>query len=53
MKGKNKLDDLNKVYEELEEKRRNTLLRTAKRLLKQQRSNVPVPSPIDEKKKAD
>jgi hypothetical protein len=53
MKGKTKLDDLSKVFFELTEERRDTLISTAKQLLKVQKSNVPIPSPIEKKKRAD
>ncbi|GHV82066.1 hypothetical protein AGMMS49991_06240 [Spirochaetia bacterium] len=54
MKGKTKLDDLNKVFSQLEEKGRDTLFRSAKKLLKAQKlNNEPNPPPIAEKKKAD
>jgi hypothetical protein len=55
MKGKtDKLDDLSKVFRQLTDDRRDTLILTAKKLLKLQRSNNnPNPLPIEEKKKTD
>jgi hypothetical protein len=53
MKGKTKLDDLSKVFSQLTDERRDTLILTAKQLLKVQKANVPIPSPIAKKKKAD
>ncbi|GHV25848.1 hypothetical protein AGMMS49940_15700 [Spirochaetia bacterium] len=55
MKGKtDKLDDLSKVFFELTDDRRDTLILTAKKLLKLQKSNNnPNLLPIEEKKRAD
>ena len=53
MKGvATKLDDLSKVFIELTEEKRDTLLKMAKKLLKVQKSNDD-PSPIEEKRRID
>jgi hypothetical protein len=54
MKAKaSKLDEISKVFSKLTEDGRDTLILTAKKLLKVQKANVPIPSPIEKKKPAD